>query len=112
MKVEEVVVKEALASQLIFNKTVYDIVVDVEVEKVVVKAAPASQLARTLASADTCPTCLGRDLCDEISSQFLTISLFAEKTQYGDVYKVCTIISSSRTQNRGLSNLRTPHEMP
>ena len=45
-------------------------------------------LAESIARADTCPACLGRDLCPEIAQQFLTISLFAEKTSYGEVYKV------------------------
>lgn len=45
-------------------------------------------LAEAIARADTCPACLGRDLCPEIAQQFLTISLFAEKTLYGEVYKV------------------------
>ena len=50
-------------------------------------------LADSIARADTCPACLGRDLCPEITQQFLTISLFAEKTLYGEVYKVCFITS-------------------
>ena len=49
-------------------------------------------LAETIARADQCPVCLGRDLCPEIAQQFLTISLFAEKTQSGEIYKVRSLI--------------------
>ena len=49
-------------------------------------------LAESIASADLCPVCLGRDLCPEITQQFLTISLFAEKTLSGEIYKVLTLL--------------------
>lgn len=59
-------------------------------EEVLVQNVQTSDphLAEAIARADTCPACLGRDLCPEIAQQFLTISLFAEKTLYGEVYKV------------------------
>ena len=64
--------------------------VDIEVEEVLVQNVQTNDphLAEAIARADTCPACLGRDLCPEIAQQFLTISLFAEKTLYGEVYKV------------------------
>ena len=49
-------------------------------------------LAESIARADLCPVCLGRDLCPEIAQQFLTISLFAEKTLSGEIYKVRSLI--------------------
>ena len=51
-------------------------------------------LAESIASADLCPVCLGRDLCPEITQQFLTISLFAEKTLSGEIYKVPSLFHS------------------
>ena len=49
-------------------------------------------LAETIARADQYPVCLGRDLCPEIAQQFLTVSLFEEKTQSGEIYKVHSLI--------------------
>ena len=63
---------------------------DIEVEEVLVPDIQTGDphLAESIARADLCPVCLGRDLCPEIAQQFLTISLFAEKTLSGEIYKV------------------------
>ena len=63
---------------------------DIEVEEVLVPDIQTNDphLAESIARADLCPVCLGRDLCPEIAQQFLTISLFAEKTLSGEIYKV------------------------
>ena len=36
----------------------------------------------------SCPVCLGNDLCTEIKSNFLTISIFSGKESYGEIFKV------------------------
>ena len=47
----------------------------------------------SIARQDTCPSCLGQDLCLEITNNFLTISLYSKRTSYGDVYKVMKTIA-------------------
>lgn len=37
----------------------------------------------------SCPVCLGNDLCTEIKSNFLTISIFSGKESYGEIFKGC-----------------------
>ena len=47
----------------------------------------------SIARVDTCPACLGRDLCPEIAEGFLTVSMFGKTTSYGQVYKVWSLES-------------------
>ena len=42
----------------------------------------------TKANIEKCPVCLGRDLCQEISQNFITVSIFGDKKSYGVVYTV------------------------
>ena len=63
-----------------------------EVEDIqVVEEEPNSRTADqslSIARVDTCPACLGRDLCPEIAEGFLTVSMFGKTISYGQIYKV------------------------
>ena len=64
-------------------------ILDVEFEEAVIKDESMTideSLAK--ASIEKCPVCLGRDLCQEISQNFITVSIFGDKTSYGVVYTV------------------------
>ena len=65
---------------------------DVEVEDIqVVEEESNSRTADqslSIARVDTCPACLGRDLCPEIAEGFLTVSMFGKTISYGQIYKV------------------------
>ena len=68
-----------------------------EVEDIqVVEEEPNSRTADqslSIARVDTCPACLGRDLCPEIAEGFLTVSMFGKTISYGQVYKVRSLES-------------------
>jgi len=49
--------------------------------------ARTSEQSLAIAQLHTCPTCLGRDLCTEISQGFLTVSMFGKETTGGTEYQ-------------------------
>ena len=49
--------------------------------------ARSSTESLAIAQLHTCPTCLGRDLCTEISQGFLTVSMFGKETSTGTQYQ-------------------------
>jgi len=49
--------------------------------------ARSSTESLAIAQLHTCPTCLGRDLCTEISQGFLTVSMFGKETSTGTEYQ-------------------------
>jgi len=49
--------------------------------------ARTSEQALAVAELHSCPTCLGRDLCTEISQGFLTVSMFGKKITGGMEYQ-------------------------
>lgn len=49
--------------------------------------AMTSSQSLAIAQLHSCPTCLGRDLCTEISQGFLTVSMFGQETTSGMEYQ-------------------------